>query len=191
MSKVVSHYLIYKLDEMMLKNIYGTHSDFYTGEVGNINNTNTEKTVVNLKSRDSKVKFINDALVMQNLFSTVKFLNLQGNWKYDLTELEDLQYTVYDVDQYYNWHTDSNFLFTPTIRKLSFSIGLNDPSEYEGGELDIEIHSPNIKGKRFETIVLEKNQMVCFRSNLWHRVRPVTKGVRKSLVGWVRGPQFK
>jgi len=191
MSKVVSHYLIYKLDEMMLKNIYGTHSDFYTGEVGNINNTNTEKTVVNLKSRDSKVKFINDALVMQNLFSTVKFLNLQGNWKYDLTELEDLQYTVYDVDQYYNWHTDSNFLFTPTIRKLSFSIGLNDPSEYEGGELDIEIHSPNIKGKRFETIVLEKNQMVCFRSNLWHRVRPVTKGVRKSLVGWVRGPQFR
>ena len=191
MSNLIPHYSIYNLDEMMLKDIYGTHTEFVSAKVGKSTDSKTEQTEVNLKSRDSKIKFINDPVLIQNLFSTVKFLNLQGNWKYELTQLEDLQYTVYDVGQYYNWHMDSNFLFTPTIRKLSFSIGLNDPSEYEGGELDIEIHGPNIKGKRFETIVLEKNQMVCFRSNLWHRVRPVTKGVRKSLVGWVRGPQFK
>lgn len=191
MSNLVPHYSIYNLDEMMLKDIYGTHTEFISGKVGKAVDSKTEQTEVNLKSRDSKIKFINDPVLIQNLFSTVKFLNLQGNWKYELTQLEDLQYTVYDVDQYYNWHTDSNFLFTPTVRKLSFSIGLNDPSEYEGGELDIEIHGPNIKGKRFETIVLEKNQMVCFKSNLWHRVRPITKGVRKSLVGWVRGPQFR
>ena len=157
MSNSVAHYLIYKLDEMMLQNIYGTQTEFISGKVGK-----NEKTEINLKTRDSKIKFINDVVLMQNLFSTVKFLNLQGNWKYDLTELEDLQYTVYDVDQYYNWHTDSNFLFTPTVRKLSFSIGLNDPSEYEGGELDIEIHGPNIKGRRFETIVLEKKSNSLF-----------------------------
>jgi len=190
MSKLISHYLIYQLDEMMLQNIYGTHTEFQSAEIGKGGNATTEQTEINLKSRDSKIKFINDAVLMQNLFSTIKYLNLQGNWKYNLTKLEDLQYTVYDVGQYYNWHTDSNHLPTLDVRKLSFSIGLNDPNEYEGGELDIEIHGPNIKGKRFETIVLEKNEMVCFRSNLWHRVRPITKGVRKSLVGWIRGPQF-
>jgi len=190
MNKIIDQYLIYKLDEMMLQNIRVVDSKFISGEVGKADNTKNEQTEVNLKSRDSKIKFIKDNVVKQNLFSVISFLNLEANWKYHLTILEDLQYTVYDVDQYYNWHTDSNFLSTPTTRKLSFSIGLNDPNEYEGGELDIEIHGPNIKGKRFETIVLEKNEMVCFRSNLWHRVRPITKGVRKSLVGWVRGPQF-
>ena len=189
-NKLIAHYLIYKIDEMMLKNIYDVDKGFKRAEVGKGGNLMTEKTEVNLNTRNSKIKFVGDVIVKQNLFSTIKYLNLIGNWRYNLTNLEDVQYTVYDVDEYYNWHTDSNTLPTPTIRKLSFSIGLNDPSEYEGGELDIEIHGPNIKGKRFETIVLEKNEMICFKSSLWHRVRPVTKGVRKSLVGWVRGPQF-
>ena len=76
-------------------------------------------------------------------------------------------------------------------RKLSITIWLNDPDEYEGGEFDIEVLGPREKGKRYETLKLSKGSIVIFKSDKWHRVRPVTSGVRKSLVTWFRGPPFR
>ena len=76
------------------------------------------------------------------------------------------------------------------IRKISITIFLNDPDEYGGGELDIETRGPKEK-MRYDTFKLHKGSIVIFPSNKWHRVRPVTSGVRKSLVTWFSGPPFR
>ena len=75
-------------------------------------------------------------------------------------------------------------------RKLSMTIWLNDPDEYEGGEFDIEIRGPRMD-VRYDTLKLKKGSIVVFPSDKWHRVRPVTSGVRKSLVTWFRGPPLR
>ena len=71
------------------------------------------------------------------------------------------------------------------IRKVSFSTILND--DFEGGEFDIETKNPADK-KRYDTFDNKKQNTIIFPSHMWHRVRPVKSGVRKSIVGWVLGP---
>jgi PKHD-type hydroxylase len=66
---------------------------------------------------------------------------------------------------------------------------LSDPSEYEGGELDLEFGKPNDK-PRYTSFKLPKGGLVFFQSDVWHRVCPITSGVRKSLVAWFSGPPY-
>ena len=111
--------------------------------------------------------------------------------KFDLTAIEPLQYGEYAKTQQYSWHVDQhNQPYKDNmIRKMSFSVFLND--DYTGGEFDLEIFAPHLP-ERFKTFTkLPLNSILFFQSDYWHRVRPVTKGVRKSLVGWVLGPKFK
>jgi PKHD-type hydroxylase len=97
-----------------------------------------------------------------------------------------VQYTVYDSSYkgYYGWHIDVGP--DSSRRKLSVVVQLSDPSEYEGGELQIWTG-----GK--EPSIIEKDQgtVIIFPSFFLHQVTPVTKGTRRSLVLWVDGPPFK
>ena len=61
---------------------------------------------------------------------------------------------------------------------------LNDDDE--GGEIDIETKNPENK-KRYETFESEEYNTIIFPAHMWHRVRPVKSGVRKSIVGWLLG----
>ena len=80
------------------------------------------------------------------------------------------------------------------IRKLSVTVSLTDPKEYKGGELEFDFRDkdpdkkPNIRAC---TEILPKGSLVVFPSFVWHRVKPVTKGVRHSLVIWNLGYPFK
>lgn len=110
-------------------------------------------------------------------------------FKFDLTGCyEPMQLGVYkDTDQgHYNWHTDAGMDDAAAPRKLSMSILLSDPSEFEGGEFQVKTFSD-------EPITLEtkKGRAWFFPSYCLHRVAPVTRGVRRSLVLWVGGPPFK
>jgi PKHD-type hydroxylase len=99
---------------------------------------------------------------------------------------ENIQYTVYDSSYkgYYGWHLDVGQ--HNSRRKLSVVVQLSDPSEYEGGELQIWT------GTKEPTVVeKEKGTVIIFPSYLLHQVTPVTKGTRRSLVLWVEGPPFK
>ena len=69
-------------------------------------------------------------------------------------------------------------------RKISFSCLLNDPSEFEGGDLTL---MPDSIGY---PIKLKQYEICFFPSWMPHKVVPVTKGTRISLVGWVHGPDF-
>lgn len=163
----------------------------------------------NSPTRNSNVAFFNNVetrVVQDIVVPYIKECNVKNNWNYTLDFLEDAQYTTYGSDNYYDWHKDwccricsrdkdGNETSLKGARKISCSILLSDSSEYEGG--DFEIMSGNIS--RLENGVLlkcekaninNKGDMVIFKSDTFHRVTPVTKGVRKSLVLWFSGPEF-
>lgn len=100
---------------------------------------------------------------------------------------EHLQYTVYEEDSngHYAWHMDCNTGGSNVPRKLSLVLQLSDPSEYEGGDLEVYTSAEPTK------IDKKKGLVVAFPSYRLHRVTPVTKGTRRSLVVWATGPAFK
>ena len=104
--------------------------------------------------------------------------------------LSSLQYTIYNEGDFYNWHTDHHLkpYKNNTVRKLSFTLCLND--EYEGGDFEICDPHPEPDLSTTTTFKFKKGTMIVFPSHIWHRVKPVTKGIRKSLVGWVVGNQW-
>ena len=110
----------------------------------------------------------------------------------DISYLSDIQYTIYDAKEagHYGWHFDTFWDNDTTTndRKLSVTIQLSDGNkDYEGGEfeLDQQYEQPNQEDLRSLGTVL------VFPSPIRHRVKPVTKGIRKSLVAWVEGPKWR
>tara|TARA_R110002072_G_scaffold21365_1_gene76001 strand:- start:960 stop:1541 length:582 start_codon:yes stop_codon:yes gene_type:complete len=98
---------------------------------------------------------------------------------------EPTQFTHYHTGGFYDWHMDNDVAgkHEPPIRKISMTLLLSDPSTFEGGELEFMS-----KGKSAK---LKQGQAIFFASWLQHRVKPVTRGERKSLVMWFGGPPFK
>lgn len=97
---------------------------------------------------------------------------------------ENLQFTEYKApDNHYNFHIDKAYLSIP--RKLSIVVQLTDPKKYEGGELQISTESNPINVHK------SQGTLIAFPSYVLHRVTPVTKGKRNSLVGWTTGKSFK
>jgi len=144
-----------------------------------------------INNRSSKVSWINDKKFQTPLSQFVQSANTESNWNFSLKEFEELQYTLYNVGDHYDWHHDCHNkpYENKTIRKLSFTLCLND--EYEGGNFSIWDADPRKKEIKTKTIKLKKGEMLVFPSHLWHKVDKVTKGTRKVLVGWVVGNQWK
>lgn len=106
-------------------------------------------------------------------------------YQFDLTGFsEPFQYTVYHASEggHYDWHVDYGKLFP---RKLSFSLQLSDPSQYEGGELQ------TYGGNSITPAPKARGTLVAFPSYVLHRVTPVTRGTRKTIVAWTGGPKFR
>ena len=95
------------------------------------------------------------------------------------------QFTHYPIGGFYEWHMDNDVLgkHQPPVRKISMTLLLSNPSTFEGGELEFMDDKKSVK--------LKQGQAIFFASWLRHRVKPVTKGERKSLVMWFGGPPFK
>jgi PKHD-type hydroxylase len=108
-------------------------------------------------------------------------------YKYDLFGLvEALQYTIYDDAEggHYNWHVDLG-VKTVEPRKISLSLQLTDPSQYEGCNLVLDAGEGPYAAER------ARGTVISFPSYVLHRVTPIESGVRKSLVIWVAGPEFR
>ena len=97
--------------------------------------------------------------------------------------VDALQYTVYGAEEHFDWHLDLGPGST-SARKLSMSIQLSEPGEYDGGALEFVSMPPHGEAMRRGTAII-------FPSFLGHRVTPVTRGVRRSLVAWAYGPTFR
>ena len=125
----------------------------------------------------------------QDVYEALKFFTEKGNnecFRFQISKMsEQIQYAEYYATDsgFYDWHYD--LASTYSRRKISVIVQLSDPSEYEGGELQIRCED-----MKPVTISKEKGSIILFPSYLLHRVTPVTKGVRKSLVVWIDGPPF-
>jgi len=148
----------------------------------------------NLNSRSSSICWIDDMQVYEVLMDAIESVN-DGSWQYNITGIESLQYTIYreDKNQHYSWHTDPINYKDSTIpsRKVSCSVLLSDPEEFEGGEF--EFMSIDLGGQTSSSFqpnfFNKKGHGLFFPSQAYHRVKPVTKGIRRSLVCWFTGPR--
>ena len=104
---------------------------------------------------------------------------------------EQGQYAEYGKDGFYNWHMDSNVEMAnmPTVRKISMTLLLNDPKEFKGGEL--EMYGGDRLNSQSNKFKLKRGYAIFFASFFLHRVNPVTKGNRKSLVMWFSGTPLR
>ncbi len=105
----------------------------------------------------------------------------QKAWRFEIARSERLQFSAYGVGQYYDWHIDLGARGVLAHRKISVSVQLNGPDDYEGGDLEVSL------GTTDKIATRKKGAMVLFPSYMRHRVLPVTRGTRYSLVAWLGG----
>ena len=161
--------------------IIKNHSDFSTA--------NLQDGSVISDVRKSGICWIREPFYKNLVFDIITRTNRDSGLNFQLERLEDLQLTRYVApDGHYDFHTDddghSRENIDDSMRKISMSCLLTDSSEFEGGDFQLQTSATpyNIK--------LEKGDIVMFPSYVLHRVSPVTKGVRHSLVAWAHGSAF-
>ena len=191
--RALSHFLC---DEIIAQGFVNNPDMAFVGGTGNPRNKKELKNL--LKKRNSNISWINDWWVKKEIKPYVDRANKMAGWNFDITTSEAFQFTKYNKEQFYDWHTDA--FDTPhtdgewkgLIRKLSITVSLSDPRDYEGGFLEFAVphHEPTkcefIKARQ----AMPRGSIIVFPSYTWHRVTPVTKGTRLSLVQWNLGPGY-
>jgi len=187
---------------------YGNSKQEIVGKIGGLENNNLskEETKKLKRKRNSDIVWLNDTWIYKEIHPFVHEANKNAGWNFEWDWSEPIQFTKYKLNQYYDWHCDSfdiphndlkNLKTYGKNRKLSVTCQLTDGSEYTGGELqfDFRNYDPHLRdeNKHVFTLkeVLPKGSIVVFPSFVWHRVKPVTKGTRYSLVMWNLGYPFK
>lgn len=141
--------------------------------------------------RQSDVNFFNKDETNHWIFDITNDYLEQVNaqfFQFDLYGYDCFQYTEYNIDGKYDYHTDllyGSHVVNGFTRKLSGSLILNDPSEYEGGKLEFLTNRDPFSYDQ------PLGRFFVFPSFMMHRVTPVISGVRKSLVVWVCGPHWR
>lgn len=137
--------------------------------------------------RNSKVSWWYEEHWVTSIFSHYFNKANRDLWEYDLNFLKGIQITKYEEGDKYDWHCDYGAEpISEYTRKLSATLLVSDPTEFEGGDLElIDYHGNTITMER------TKGTMLIFDSRTPHRVTPVTKGTRISLVAWMLGPKLR
>ena len=131
------------------------------------------KSIVDDKVRSADVRYIKQDAVIRGQLT--KFAGQFGDY-----EPEAIQVITYKEGNHYDWHRDGS---GKGYRKLSFISILNPPNEYEGGELEIE-------GIELPEYAYDPLSIIVFNPALKHRVKPITRGIRHSLVTWFKEKDF-
>lgn len=136
----------------------------------------TRRSTIRALARDARTGWVYDKLER-----AVAEVNRQ--YRFDVSGIEEMQLARYGPGHFYDWHMDIGKGVLST-RKLSVSLQLSDPAAYDGGDLEIQYRDEGPAAKAIGTVIV-------FPSYLSHRVTPVTRGERWSLVAWVHGPPFR
>ena len=117
--------------------------------------------------------------------ATMQATNLNHFGFENMKLTEPAQFTEYPKGGFYDWHMDLdvNGTHEPPIRKISMTILLSDPTSFKGGQLEFM--------EKNKVPDLKQGQAIFFASFIRHRVAPITKGIRRSLVMWFGGTPFK
>ena len=172
--------------------------------------------------RDSEVCWLNDKWLYNLFTPYIEEANKCAGWNYQWDFCESFQFTKYNPGGFYGWHNDcstdhfakykrhipgvtpldenglikkhytDNHNFVGKIRKLSMTVNLNVPGEYEGGNLKFD-YGPHAPDKRFHecTEIRPQGSIIVFPSWMYHQVTPIEKGTRYSIVLWCLGKPFK
>lgn len=149
---------------------------------------------IDKKYRNSNITWLEDQWIYDEIYPYIYTANRSAGWNFNWNCSEKIQFTMYSKKQHYDWHRDS--FIKPDedgrIRKLSVTIQLNDDSQFDGGELQFAFDNDKPTEKRKITICKEAGlgSIIVFPSHTWHRVTPVTRGTRYSLVMWNKGYPF-
>ena len=177
------------------QNILGKASIKVCSQDGTIvsrNDPEVRKTSIHfIKDKDNKV----NKLVWHFLREANKI-----QFNYDLTYFQPIQFGEYKDGGFYGWHQDDggDAIDEPNeIRKLTAVLVVSNPDTFEGGELQFYNGDRpmedmgEITAEQITNDIKSQGSVVVFDSRDWHRVTPVTKGVRHSIVCWTVGPNFK
>jgi|TARA_R110000824_G_scaffold29595_2_gene98361 PKHD-type hydroxylase len=143
---------------------------------------------VNTKTRTTTISWI-PFKEMQPMYKDINKFIQKANKNHfgfgDIQITEQAQFTEYPEGGFYDWHmdTDVNMQHEPPVRKISMTLLLSPENQFEGG--DLELMTPGKKAN------MKQGHAILFASFLNHRVAPITRGVRQSLVMWFGGEPFK
>ena len=157
-----------------------------TASVGN--DEGTKYGVIDTKTRTSHISWIPFKKMPEMYKDIEKFMKqTNGNhFGFDgMTLTEYAQYTEYPEGGFYDWHVDNDVSMAhePPVRKISMTLLLSPENEFEGGDLELMAEGKVAK--------IKQGQAIFFASFIRHRVKPVLRGTRKSLVMWFGGQPFK
>jgi PKHD-type hydroxylase len=144
--------------------------------------------IIDTKTRTSHISWIPFSK-MPEMYKTLEEIMQRTNSNHfgfeNMQITEPAQYTEYPEGGFYDWHIDSDIDFKnePPVRKISMTCLLSPESEFEGGGLEINKDGDIVRPKQ--------GQAIFFASFIRHRVVPITKGIRKSLVMWFGGTPLK
>ncbi len=172
--------------------------------------------------RDSEIAWLGEEKIYNWIWPFIHKCNLEAGWQYEVSHSEFMQFTIYRPGGFYGWHQDGlsdhfakykKFIpgVTPTddkgnipsnytteskhvglVRKISLTINLNEPGDYEGGNLKFDF-GPHAENDRYHLCeeIRPQGSLVCFPSFVHHQITPIEKGTRYSLVLWILGRPFK
>jgi len=187
-------------------------------EEKNISAKEVEKSVY---VRDSEVAWLDDTWLYDLLMPYIYKANYETGWNFEIDNAEHFQFTVYHPGGFYGWHVDGksdhsgklkrylpgitplnkdgraplSYTANPNhvgkIRKISMTLNLNNPGEYDGGNLTFDFGPHALKRYHECEEIKPQGSLIVFPSFVYHQVTPVTRGTRYSLVLWTLGQPFK
>jgi PKHD-type hydroxylase len=151
--------------------------------------------------RSSKIAWIEDQWIFDLFSEYINQANFSSGWNFEIDWFEPVQFTKYLATEkgHYDWHVDISRPYgfdkkdwQGKQRKISAVISLSDPNDYEGGDFEFNFknNAPGLDTNWPVPELKKQGSIIVFPSYHWHRVKPVTKGTRYSLVVWVLGKPF-
>ena len=142
-------------------------------------------------TRDSQTSWIPADNWVGGFYMSYVLKSNRDNFMYDIEGIDgnEIQYTVYEQGQFYNWHQDADHTAADEngkLRKLSFILQLSSPDDYQGGNIEMKNTDDDVY-----LVPRRRGTFIVFDSRTAHRVTEVTGGIRKTLVGWVIGPRWR
>lgn len=134
-------------------------------------------------ARKSLVRFIEIDDLHEKILKTIN--NLVSLKNFHVEKNEKIQFTKYEMGDYFDWHIDTIYdsdNITENVKNRTYSIVIQLNDEYEGGNFLYE----DTNTKEINVLKKEKGSIFLFNSSIKHKVDIITKGVRYSLVIWLK-----
>jgi PKHD-type hydroxylase len=144
--------------------------------------------VIDQNVRETKVRNLSKGTETAWFWERINNCIIKTNEQYfnfSITGLSELQFLEYDPGCFYDWHVDVTTALAASTRKISIVAFLSAPEDYDGGQLTFELISQKVK-----PLPVGQGSMILFPSYQAHKVEPVTRGKRFTLVGWAHGNCF-